>query len=103
MPQGLPKKIEVGLLLADLALQLGNPLSRRRSVIEQGTAQRRSIQSAPPRPPGPAQRFQPTASSLLLPLIYSSAVDPQSRRHIGHRLAGRHPIYRSPLNLSRRV
>jgi hypothetical protein len=26
--QGLPKKIEIDLLLADLALQLGNPLAR---------------------------------------------------------------------------
>jgi hypothetical protein len=32
MPQGSPKKIEVDLLLADLALQLGDPPSRPRQL-----------------------------------------------------------------------
>jgi len=38
MSQGLPKKIEVALLLADLALELGDPTSRRRSIIENRAA-----------------------------------------------------------------
>jgi hypothetical protein len=38
MPQGLPKKIEVGLLLADLALELGDPPPRRHSLIEDRAA-----------------------------------------------------------------
>jgi len=29
LPQGSPKKIEFDLLLADLALQLGDPFTRR--------------------------------------------------------------------------
>jgi len=33
MPQGSPKKIEVDLLLADLALQLGNPPLRPRQLV----------------------------------------------------------------------
>jgi hypothetical protein len=33
LPQGLPKKIQFNLLLADLALQLADPLARRRKIL----------------------------------------------------------------------
>src|SRR6516225_4373903 len=60
MPQGLPKKIEVGLLLPDLALELGDPTSRRRSFIEDRTPERWAIQPALARTADTSQRFQPT-------------------------------------------
>jgi hypothetical protein len=96
MPQGLPKKIEVGLLLPDLALELGNPTPRRFPIVEQRTAQWRPIQRTAPRTAWAAQRLQPTAPSHLLPLVYPAPVDPQIGRHPRHRLAGRHPTHGSP-------
>ena len=91
MPQGLLKKIEVGLLLADLALELRDPTPRRRSLIEDRTAQRRAVQPALARPARPAQRLQPALPNLLLPFVQTTTVDPKIRRHRRHRLAGRHP------------
>jgi hypothetical protein len=69
MSQGLPKKIEVALLLADLALELRDPTPRRRSIIENRAPQRRAVQPALARSARPAQRRQPALPNLLLPLI----------------------------------
>jgi hypothetical protein len=69
MSQGLPKKIEVALLLADLALELGDPTPRRRPIIEKRAPQRRAVQPALARSARPAQRLQPALPNLLLPLI----------------------------------
>src|SRR5262245_50427558 len=103
MPQGLPKKIEVGLLLPDLALELGNPPPRRLSLSLQRATQRRSIQRTASRPAWPTQRFQPTAPRYLLPFVYPPPIDPNSRCHIRHRLPSRHPAHRRPLDLCRYV
>jgi hypothetical protein len=103
MPQGLPKKIEVALLLPDLALKLGDPPPCRLSVIEQRTAQRRPVQPAAPRPTRPTQRFQPAPPSLLLPLIQPAAIDLQIPRNLRHRLAGRNTTDGRSLQLSRYV
>src|SRR5882757_9633486 len=103
MPQGLPKKIEVALLLADLALQLGDALPRCQTVVEQRAAQRRTIQLAAPRPAGATQRLQPTAPRNLLPLVHPPPVDPKICRHSRHCLASRHPAHRRPFNLCRYV
>jgi len=94
MPQGLPKKIEVGLLLPDLALELGDPLPSRRPLIEQRTAQRRPIQSAAPRSAWSAQRLQPAAAGHLLPLVHTTPDDTKSGRNIRHRLTASHPGHR---------
>jgi hypothetical protein len=69
MPQGLPKKIEVGLLLPDLALELSDPTARRRSFIEDRAPQRRPFQRPFARPTDAAQRFQTALPNLLLPLV----------------------------------
>jgi hypothetical protein len=82
MPQGLPKKIEVSLLFPDLALELGDPLPSRRSIIEKGTAQRRTIQPARPRPTRPPQPLQAASSSQFLPFVHTTTVDPKISRHI---------------------
>jgi hypothetical protein len=54
MPQGLPKKIEISLLLADLALQLGDPPVRRRGLVPFLRQQPRP-NLAVARPPGTTQ------------------------------------------------
>ena len=46
MPQGLPKKIEIGLLLAYLALELGDPTPGSFAFIEDRALQGRPIQGA---------------------------------------------------------
>jgi len=69
MPQGLPKKIEVALLLPDLALELGDPSPRRSSLIENRAAQRRAVQPALARTARPPQRLKPTLPNLLLPFV----------------------------------
>jgi hypothetical protein len=104
MPQGLPKKIEVGLLLADLALELRDPTPRRRSLIEERTLQRRAGQAALARTAWTAQRFQPALPNLLLPLVYTAPVDLESGgycRHIFPRRDTAHcrslQLYRDPL------
>src|SRR5260370_14505983 len=103
MPQGLPKKIEVALLLADLALELGDPTPRRRSFIEEGAGHPRWVQGALARPTRPAQPPHPTLPHQVLPLVQTPAIDLQIRRHLRHSLAGRHPAHRGPLELSRLV
>jgi len=69
MPQDLPKKIEVALLLSDLALELGNPLPRLCPIVEKRAAQGRPIQPARPRPARAPKPLQAAAPSQLLPLV----------------------------------
>jgi hypothetical protein len=102
MPQGLPKKIEVALLLADLALELRDPTPRRRSLIEDRAAQRRAVQPALARPARPAQRLQPTLPNLLLPFVQTTTVDLQIPRNRRHLLASRNATDRSSLKFRRK-
>jgi hypothetical protein len=69
MPQGLPKKIEVSLLLADLALELGDPPPRRRALMQERTPKRTAIQRSLARTARPSQRLKPTLPGLLLPFV----------------------------------
>src|SRR5262245_31575268 len=98
MPQGLPKKIEVGLLLPDLALELGDPTPRRRSFIEECAPQRRPVQRPFAWTSGAAQRFQPALPYLLLPVVEPAPVHLQIRCHIRGSLAGRQTGNRSSLH-----
>jgi hypothetical protein len=100
MSQGLPKKIEVALLFADLALELRDPTPRRRSIIENRAPQRRAVQPTLARSARPPQRLQTALPNLLLPFVQTTTVDPKSRRHRRHRLAGRHPAHSGPLEYS---
>src|SRR5215208_7329985 len=101
MPQGLPKKIEISLLLPDLALELGDPPPRRRSLVEDRAPQRRFFQRPFARPTGTTQRFQAALPHLLLPFVQPLPVDLQLRGHSRGRLAGRQPSDRSALNFCR--
>jgi hypothetical protein len=51
LPQGLPKKIELQLLPADLALQLANKLARRPNIPQRRRLSRASHSSRPPSAP----------------------------------------------------
>jgi hypothetical protein len=62
----LPKKIEFDLLLADLALQLGNPLGgaiRWRGRLRSRSARRHSL----PWPAWAAKRLRPARSEAVAP------------------------------------
>jgi hypothetical protein len=94
MPQGLPKKIEVGLLLPDLALELGDPTPRRCPLIEDRTPQRRVVQNALARSASTAQRFKPALPNLVLPFVHAAAVDLKFCRNSRHILPGRYTPHR---------
>jgi hypothetical protein len=76
MPQGLPKKIEVGLLLPDLAFQLGYASARRLALRLHSTAQRRTIEPARSRSARTAQPLQPTTPRQFTPIVQPTSVDP---------------------------
>ncbi|MFO1079866.1 MAG: hypothetical protein U1E23_04465 [Reyranellaceae bacterium] len=97
MPQGLPKKIQVGLLLPDLALKLGNPTPRRRPFIQYRAPHRQHIKGPLPRTTGTPQPFQSSSPYDLLPLVQALAVNPEIGRHRTCRFARRQPRYRSSL------
>jgi hypothetical protein len=86
MPQGLPKKIEVCLLLPDLALQLGDPSPRRCPLIEDRAPQWRALQPALARSTGTPQGLQPTPPNLLLPLVQPLPIEPKRAGNRCHRL-----------------
>src|SRR6266404_646008 len=98
MPQGLPKKIEISRLLAHFALQLGDPLPRQRSLIEQA-----SLRPAPgfnlllARPAPAAQRRQPAQAVPVMPVV------PQLPRHISWAFPALQTTDRQPLQLLRIV
>jgi len=99
MPQGLPKKIEVGLLLPDLALELGDPTSRCSSLIENRTAQRRTVQPTLARTARPTQRLKPAPPNPLLPFVQPLAVELQIGSHSRYRLTTGYTLHRSSLGL----
>jgi hypothetical protein len=70
-PQGLSKKIEFQLLLADLAFQLGDPITSR-SEIFQPNRRRWSVRSHRPaqlvRPTRPPQSLRPVSAEMRTPL-----------------------------------
>jgi hypothetical protein len=82
MPQGSPKKIQVDLLLADLALQLGDlPLGRRQLVGAVRPRPRRRRRLIPTRPAPPAQRLDAARPVLLQPMVQAPKLDVQRLRH----------------------
>jgi hypothetical protein len=66
LPQGLPKKIQFNLLLADLALQLADALARRRKILA-----RLKIEHphSLPRATGRPQRLRSAAAEMNAPVV----------------------------------
>lgn len=118
MPQGLPKKIEIDLLLADLALQLRDPLLRsyqsvglcQRSGRHDPVGRYRS-RRRPTRPthrqgfdlghtPAATKRTRPTQPIAISPLIKTTPKDPKLTTQRANILARTHPLKRRKLELS---
>src|SRR5262245_61241033 len=96
MLQGSPKKIEVDLLLSDLALQLRYPALRRRQlVLPRLPAPRRRLAWAA----HTTQRCRAALPVLVAPLVQSLAIDLQIPRNPRHALARRYARNRTPLQL----
>src|SRR5262249_12463163 len=99
MPQGFAKKIEINLLLADLALQLGDLPARRRhlvhSVFPAASPGTQALSLACPAPPAP--RLPPPFLVPAPPLVQSIAVPPDRPRHRRNRLPTRYPGNRRAL------
>ena len=75
----LPKKIEIRLLLADLALEFGDPSPRRRTFIED-RASRAAVQRPLARTPGTRSASSPPCRTCSCH-SYIRCVDLQIRRH----------------------
>jgi hypothetical protein len=99
MPQGSPKKIEVDLLLADLALQLGDPPLRPRQLALARRRDRRGCyrHSSLSRSSPLAQRRRPSRTNLVPPCIQKPAPQLQIARNLSDAFPGSHTRQRGPL------
>jgi hypothetical protein len=70
LPQGLPKKIQFYLLLADLAFQLLDPPPRRRQILARFQLQHPKALMRTARRP---QRFHATLPEVMNPAVYTPA------------------------------
>jgi hypothetical protein len=102
----LPKKIEIDLLLADLALQLGNAHASR-SEFRGGRSGRRLRRFAArnrndclARPTATAQGLRTARSETIAPSIQILAQNLQLARQGAHVLARQHPADDRELELS---
>jgi hypothetical protein len=97
LPQGLPKKIELQLLLADLALKLLDTLARRCKIAPH------RLKVANPkalvRPVGRPQRFRPTPPEVLAPFIKMPGRHPKLTAQLRRALPGHHPLHNRQLEL----
>jgi hypothetical protein len=93
----LLKKIQFQLLLADLALKLGYPRSRRLVIPHRWRRcpRRRPLHSTPARPPSAPQHAFPP--KLQPPLVQPKLRYPQFGRQSFDRLPGNQPLYRGNL------
>src|SRR5215208_3471241 len=93
MPQGFAKKIEIDLLLANLALQLGDLPACRRKLVRRLIPRARSrpqylrLARATDRP----QAFRPSLLVLAAPVVQPLAISPDRAGHRRHSLALQHP------------
>jgi hypothetical protein len=80
LPQGLPKKIEFQLLLADLAFQIADALASRRKILHSLRLGRRiSLRRAKElaRPAGRPQRVRSATAKMPAPLVQMTRRDLQ--------------------------
>jgi hypothetical protein len=97
LPQGLPKKIELQLLLADLALKLLDTLARRRKIAPHRL--KVANPKALARPVGRPQRFRPTPPEVLAPFIKMPTRHPKLMAQLRRSLPGHHPLHNRQLEL----
>ena len=106
MPQGSPKKIQIDLLLADLALQRGDPPLRPRQLVLARLARltcrrARHRRCSLTRAAQPAQRRRSTLANLVPPRIQKPAPKLQSPRNRGDALPCRQARQRGLLQCRR--
>src|SRR6202158_4469702 len=108
LPQGLPKKIQINLLLADLALLLGNARAGRlkfrgrpfRRRLRGLAARSRSGRFCLARPPATAQSLRTARQEAIAPNVQILAHKLQFAPQGAHILARQHPADHTELELS---
>src|SRR5262249_36839937 len=97
LPQGLLKKIQFDLLLADLAFQLGNPFARRRKVLGRLKIEHpKSLAGSTGRP----QRLRPAVPEVPPPLVQMPRRNPKLPGERRSTLPSHHPFDRRELELA---
>ena len=97
LPQGLPKKIELHLLLPDLALQLCDAFARARYIPHlHGLRLRRKLTSPGdlPRATRRPQRLSSAAAEMSAPLEHMTGRNPKLAGERGCALPRDHPLNR---------
>jgi hypothetical protein len=79
LPQGSSKKIQFYLLLADLALELADPLARRRKILRRLKIKQSLALARPTRRP---KGLGPASPEVPVPLIEKTARHPQFTRQV---------------------
>jgi hypothetical protein len=97
LPQGLPKKIEFNLLLADLAFQLADVLARGRKILAWRKVGRPKALARPTRRP---QRLRSAPPKMPAPLVQMPARNPKLPGECSGALPGYQPLGRRELELS---
>jgi hypothetical protein len=97
LPQGLPKKIQFHLLLADLAFQRADPFARRRKVVARLSIEHPKTLARSTRRP---QRLNPTPAVMPQPPVQLAGPNLQLARKPRCRLSRHHPLYRRDLERS---
>src|SRR5205807_9035671 len=88
-PQGLLKKIELHLLLADLALQLDDALARPHKILRLEIGRSKSLA----RSTGQPQRLRSTPAEMSALLVKKAGRNPELARQRSHALPRYHPLY----------
>jgi hypothetical protein len=96
LPQGLPKKIQFHLLLADLALQIANAPARRRNSLNPTRRRTISHLAGPTRRP---QSLNATPPEMHAPLVELVRTHPKFDRQRFTTLPTQHPLHRRKLEL----
>jgi hypothetical protein len=97
LPQGLPKKIEFHLLLANLALQLANAFACGRYILHPHRLRLRGKLDRPwdlPRATSRPQRFSSAAAEMRAPPVQMTVRNPKRAGEFSCALPRDHPLDR---------
>ncbi|HEV7464571.1 MAG TPA: hypothetical protein VGN85_11820, partial [Methyloceanibacter sp.] len=97
MPQGLPKKIEIDLLLADLALKLRNAPARRRKILARLNIEHPQSLA---RPTGRPQRLHAAPAEMPAPAVKIPRRNPKLAGQRRNALSRQQPLHSRNLELS---
>jgi hypothetical protein len=99
LPQGLPKKIKLQLLPADLALKLRNPPPRRQKLLALAGSRtlRTARQPNSTRPSRAPQRARTATAEVQPPFVKMNSRHPKLSRKSINPLPRQQPLYRRQL------